>query len=103
VSDNEKYAKMTPREAAQNFFTACSQNNWDEMVKYWMASTVDDRMKGYLGGLEIVELGAPFQSGDYPGWFVPYEIRLKSGDTKKHNIAIRNDNPAHRFIVDGGI
>ncbi len=103
VSDNEKYAKMTPREAAQNFFTACSQNNWDEMVKYWMSTTVDEHIKDYLGGLEIVELGVPFQSGMYPGWFVPYEIHLKNGGIKKFNLAVRNDNPAHRYVVDGGI
>jgi hypothetical protein len=48
-------------------------------------------------------LGDPFQSGQYPGWFVPYEIRLKSGEVKKHNLAIRNGNPAKHWLVDGGI
>ena len=59
------------------------------------------------GGLPLefptISLGEPFQSAGYAGWFVPYEIKLKSGGTKKHNLAIRNDNPAHRFQFDGGI
>ncbi|MBX7259519.1 MAG: hypothetical protein K1Y02_24375 [Candidatus Hydrogenedentes bacterium] len=103
VSDNEKYAKMDPREAAQNFFQACAQNDWDEMAKYWFASSADDRIKQYLGGLQVIELGSAFQSGLYPGWFIPYEIKLKDGSTKKHNLAMRNDNDAHRYVVDGGI
>ena len=59
--------------------------------------------KDYLGGLEVISIGEPFQSMGYPGWFVPYEIKLQSGEIKKHNLAIRNDNPAHRFELDGGI
>ncbi|MFA6239437.1 MAG: hypothetical protein WC655_00825, partial [Candidatus Hydrogenedentales bacterium] len=76
LSDNAKYEKMSPREMAQNFFDACAREDWDEMLKYWSVSAVDDRIMNYLGGLEVVELGAPFQSGVYPGWFVPYEIRV---------------------------
>ena len=37
------------------------------------------------------------------GGFVPYEIKFKSGKVHKHNLAVRNDNPAKRFVVDGGI
>ena len=50
----------------------------------------------------IVEIGEPFRSGSYPGWFVPYEIKLWTGETRKFNLAVRNDNPARRYIVDGG-
>jgi hypothetical protein len=60
-------------------------------------------MKDYLGGLEVLELDEPFQSASYAGWFVPYKIKLRSGDIKQHNLALRNDNPAHRFQLDGGI
>ncbi len=37
------------------------------------------------------------------GWFVPYEIKLKSGTTEKWNLALRNDKAVHRYEVDGGI
>ena len=66
-------------------------------------SPVNQRLKDYLGGLEIVSLGKPFTSQAYPGQFVPYEIKLKDGTVKKHNLAVRKDNPAGRWQVDGGI
>ena len=107
LPDNEKYEKMTPKEAAETFFQACADENWDEVLKFWSGSQIDDRIKEYLGGLTIISIGEPFQSAGYArdglGWFVPYEIRFKSGEVKKMNLAIRKDNPAKRFVVDGGL
>ncbi|MHC4124021.1 MAG: zf-HC2 domain-containing protein [Planctomycetota bacterium] len=107
LSDNEKYEKMTPKEAVEAFFQACAEENWDEVLKFWGTSQIDDRIKAYLGGLTIISIGEPFQSKGYArnglGWFVPYEIRFKSGEVKKMNLAIRKDNPAKRFVVDGGL
>ena len=40
---------------------------------------------------------------NYGGVHVPYEIRLKSGELQKHDMALNNDNKEARFIVDGGI
>jgi hypothetical protein len=102
LPDNDKYEQMTPAQAAQTFFEACSKRDWDEAAKFWTMA-ITDEFKQYLGGLEITSLGEPFQSKPYPGWFVPYEIRLNGGTVKKHNLAIRNDNPAKRFVVDGGL
>jgi hypothetical protein len=59
--------------------------------------------KKHLGGLEIVELGEPFQAKPYGGWFVPYEIRFQGGRVQKHNLALRNDNAAKRYVIDGGL
>jgi outer membrane lipoprotein-sorting protein len=104
LPDNERYAAMSPQEAAYTFFQACAEKDWDEVLKFSPTSTLDDRMKEYLGGLELISLGKPFKSGRYPGWFVPYEIKLKfDGSTKSYKLAVRNDNPAGRYIVDGGI
>ena len=107
LSDNEKYEKMTPKEAAETFFQACADENWDEALKFLSGSQIDDRTKEYLGGLTIISIGEPFQSEGYVrnglGWFVPYEIRLKSGRVRKMNLAIRKDNPAKRFVLDGGL
>lgn len=47
-----------------------------------------------------MSIGAPFQSGMNPGWFVPYEIRLSDGTVKKHNLALKQNRG--RFYVDGG-
>ena len=102
LPDNEKYEKMSPKETARAFFQACAVENWAEASKYWDRIS-DKRIKNYMGGLVIIELGDPFKAGRYPGWFVPYEIKLTSGRIRKHNLAVRNDNPAKRFVVDGGI
>ena len=103
LPDNERYEKMTPEEAATTFFTACAAEDWDELVKFLGQTGVSQPMKDYLGGLEIISIGEAFQSANYRGWFVPYEIKLRSGQTKKHNLALRKDNPARRFQLDGGI
>ncbi len=105
LSDNEKYEAMTPKEAATAFFTACANEDWDEVLKFLGRTEVSQGFKDYLGGLETIEIGEPFQSSGYvsQGWFIPYKIRLKSGDIKEHNLALRKDNPANRFELDGGI
>lgn len=103
LADNEKYEQMGPKETAQAFFEACADENWDEFLKFWAASAVDQGIKDYLGGIEIISIGEPFKSGNYAGWFVPYEIKFKDGQTKQMNLAVRNDNPAKRHVVDGGI
>jgi hypothetical protein len=77
--------------------------------------------------LEIVSLGKPFKGrisiaklielqpdsrnqftstkGDIelPVIFVPYEIRLKDGTTKKFQLSIRCDNAESHWYWDGGL
>jgi len=101
LPDNEKYASMTAEQAARAFFEACSREDWTEVGKFMSPVTAD--LKKYLGGLEIISLGDSFTSQAYVGRYVPYEIKLKNGDVKKYNLAIRKDNPAGRWQVDGGI
>lgn len=103
LPDNERYQRMTPKEVATAFFQACAKEDWDEFLKFWPATAVSERMKSLLGGLEIISIGEPFKSGGYGGWFVPYEVKFKNGEIKKMNLALRNDNPAKRFVFDGGI
>ena len=71
------------------------RRDWDEAQKFF--SPLDERIKSYLGGLQLVSLGTPFQSKGYGGWFVPYEIKL----TMKLQFTVRNDNAAKRFVVFG--
>ena len=101
LSDNEKYERMTPTETARAFFDACSKRDWNEAGKFF--SPLTDHIKQYLGGLVVVKLGEPFQAWPYSGWYVPYEIRMANGDVRKFNLAVRNDNPAKRYVVDGGL
>jgi hypothetical protein len=105
VSDNEKYEKMTPEQAARALFEACAKKDWAEVEKFWNAPVGED-FKKYFGGLRLIRLGTPFQSaisilnGD---WFVPYEIKLSDGTVTKWNLALRPNKAAKRYIVDGGI
>jgi hypothetical protein len=93
LPNNVKYEKLTPDQAARAFFEACAKSDWDEAQKFFWPC--DDRIKAYLGGLQIVHLGTPFQSKGYSGWFIPYEIKL----TMKAKFQVRNDNPAKRYVV----
>jgi hypothetical protein len=82
------------------FFDALSRQDTDELLAVYPASAAPPWAKR-IASLNVVSLGEPFQSGKYAGWFIPYEITI-NGETKKHNLAIRNDNPAHRWVFDGG-
>lgn len=103
LPDNEKYSQMTPKEMAKAFFDACSNEDWDEFLKFWSASDITKEIKDYLGGLVVISLGEPFKSEGYPGWYVPYKIKMKNGDIREMNLAVRNDNKAGRYVVDGGL
>jgi hypothetical protein len=89
----------TPREAALAFFEGCANRDWQRVAS---VTQLSDGLKQDYGGIQVVSVGEAFQSGTYRGWFVPYEIRYPGGQTKKHNLAVRNDNPQKRFILDGG-
>jgi len=91
-----------PRDAAAYFFDSIAHERWDDLLAVMPVSSVPDSFKKRYGGLQVLSLGEPFQSGLYRGFFVPYQIRLPNGSTKTHNLAVRNDNPAHRWMFDGG-
>ena len=98
----EKYEKMTPKEMTRAFFQACAGEDWEELLNFMSDSEVSQETKNYYGGLEIISIGEPFKSDDYHGWFVPYEVRLKSGRIKKWNLAVTNRNIVQRYMCDGG-
>lgn len=91
-----------PKEAAAYFFDALARESWENVVQVTWGTTVNPAMKRTYAGLQVISIGEPFQSGLFPGYFVPYEVRLRDGSTKGHKLAVRNDNAAHRWVVDGG-
>jgi hypothetical protein len=91
-----------PKEAAAYFFDALAKENWDSVLQVIWGTRVRTTVKQAYGGLQVISIGEPFQSGLYRGYFVPYQVRLRNGYVKAHNLAVRNDNPAHRWVVDGG-
>ncbi len=98
-----KYQTMGPREVARAIFTASANEDWNEFLKFYPRDSLSDGLKKKMARVKLLSLGEPFQSGLYSGWFVPYEIELSSGHVIKHNLAVRNDNKAKRYIFDGGL
>ena len=130
-ADNANYQQQTgttPAVVARTFFDACAKEDWSTFGKFWQG-TLDDKLKNYLGGMEVISLGKPFKARisiaalvemqpnlrsqlkgmgnqkDFQGpqVFVPFEIRLKDGTVKKWQLSIRSDNPEHRWYFDGGL
>jgi hypothetical protein len=93
----------TPKEAATLLFDAFAREDWRRALVVIPESGVSPSMKAIYGGLQVISIGEPVQSMLYRGWFVPYEIKLKNGFVKKHNLAVRNDNPSRRWVFDGGL
>ena len=93
---------QSAKEAAALFFDALAREDWGQVRLVYPYSGVDQELRSY-GGLRVVHIGEPFRSIFYPGWYVPYEIVLRSGYVKKWNLAVRNDNPAGRWLWDGGL
>jgi outer membrane lipoprotein-sorting protein len=91
---------LTCEEAANMFFKGCENSDWDKVQKMY---PISNGLKEQYGGLKLIRLGKTFKSGSFPGVFIPYEIKFKSGGIKKWNIALRNDNKEKIWQVDGGI
>ncbi|HDP55580.1 MAG TPA: hypothetical protein ENN24_07890 [Bacteroidetes bacterium] len=100
------YYLIICREAGELFFSSLAKNDWqlvNQIYPFFEGNSENAKMlKSKFGGLTIMQLGEPFKSGQYVGEFVPYEIRLQSGKTIRHNLALRNDNPNKVWMVDGG-
>jgi hypothetical protein len=102
LPDNNKYASMSAEQAARAFFGACGRSDWTEVAKFFQFMPINGEIKDYIAGMTIVSLGNSFTSKGYPGRFVPYEIKLKNGDVKKHNLALKKDTKTDRWFIDGG-
>lgn len=95
----------TAEEAAKMWWNALSENDWATAYKLdpsFEHSSNLEEMKLEYGGLHINSIGSSFKSGRYAGVYVPYEVKLKSGEVQKYNLALRNDNPQKAWIIDGG-
>jgi len=93
---------LTARDAAVTFLEGMAHRDWDEVLMVYAATAVPEGLKLQGGGLRVISIGEPFQSGLYPGWYVPYDIVLADGTHKQFKLAVRNDNPPRRWLQDGG-
>lgn len=108
LTNNDDYAKLSPKEAVQAYVNAQAAFNWDEMRKFTSQEDVD-QTKGQVDQAEkqgadvhkdmpTIVVGDAFWSEEQSAWLV--KCHMTAG--KKWNLAVRNDNPAHRWQVDGG-
>ena len=98
---------ISGEEAVRIFLDACGKNDWKTVQRFspLFSVTGSNTMKiiqGRFAGSKLLTVGTAFTSGIYAGIYVPYRIRILSGDTIEGNMAIRNDNPYHTWNIDGG-
>lgn len=102
--ENATTAKSA-EEAAKLWWSSFANNDWETVCKLCPSlekSSNFENFKQEYGGLQVMNIGIPFKSGQYPGEFVPYKVKLKSGEIQEFNLALRNDNPGKIWQVDGG-
>jgi hypothetical protein len=102
TSSDPKYAAMTPEQAARTIFEAFARRDWDEVQNFW-PMPLNDRTKSALGGITVITIGESFTSAASSAQYVPYEIRMSDGATKKHNLALKKNPRTGAWRVDGGI
>lgn len=74
----------------------------DEALRYYGANA-REILKSRYAGATVEELSAPVRSGEYAGCFIPCKLRMADGTTEKIHLALRNDNPEGRWVIDGGL
>ena len=102
----ETFRNVSSRHVAELFLGGMAKDDWKLVEQacdfFRNPSGKVKRIKDQFSGLQVIKIGQAFKSGIYPGEFVPYEIKLRTGEIKKHNLAVRNDNQSKTWTVDGG-
>jgi hypothetical protein len=109
LPDNEAYARLSPAEVVKAYAAAQVKMDWAEMKKFAPDYDVDSDKRHFeqaqKAGIEVrnllpvIEVGEATWSAEQSA----YLVKCKMSNTKKWNLAMRNDNPAHRWQEDGGI
>ena len=109
LTNNDVYARLSPKEAVQSYFDAQSKLDWVEMRKFTSEFDIEETKKqvemAEKQGMDVhkqmpvIKVGEATWSPEQSAWFVKCHML----QTKKWNLAVRKDNPAGRWQVDGGI
>ena len=101
--------KLSAAEAVKAYFDAQSKLDWTEMGKFTSAwdvkETQSQTAQAQKDGVDIRQVMPSFEVGEATwsaadsAWFVRCTVR----QTKKWNLALRKDNEANRWVVDGGL
>ena len=108
LTDNEAYARLSPAEAVKAYAAAQAKMDWAEMKKFAPAYDVDNDKRrleqAEKAGIDARNLIPAIEVGE-ASWSAEqsaYLVKCKMSSIKKWNLALRNDNPAHRWQEDGG-
>jgi hypothetical protein len=109
LTNNDVYARLSPKEAVQAYFDAQSKLDWVEMRKFTSEFDVEESRKqvemAQKAGMDVhkliptMEAGEATWSPEQSAWFV----KCRALQIRKWNLAVRNDNLAGRWQVDGGL
>ncbi len=109
LTNNDAYAQLTPAETVKAYFAAQSKLDWVEMRKFTSEFDVEETRRQMEAaekqGMDMrklmpaVEVGEAVWSAKESAWFV----KCHALQIKKWNLAVRKDNRAGRWQVDGGI
>ena len=93
---------MTARDAAEAFFQGCANQDWNKALLYYPLSSLQANIKAAYGGSRSSPSARRSSQVPTPAGSCRTRSSSSRGRIKKHNLAIRNDNPAKRWLVDGG-
>ena len=92
-------------EAAEIILKA--MNEWDTEIlntaMYYFKGDVMKIVEERYRGLEVKSIEKAVKSGLYPGRFVKCKVVLPNGKKETLTLALRNDNKAKVWLVDGGL
>ena len=95
---------INARQAAKIILKAMGE--WDtEILDIAMQYYKDfiPKLESIYKGIEVISIGKSAKSGLYAGQFVECEVILPNGKREKLILALRNDNAAKVWLLDGGI
>ena len=96
---------LGPEETARAFFDAAIAGDWSKVESLCPSPALVAWLRD-ADPSRVLSVGASFRTGTYAGVYVPYRVELggnRRGEVHEHNLALRNDNPVHRWVVDGGL
>lgn len=109
LAATDPYAKMSPADLIKASYAAFMKLDWAELEKSVPTEYIEKTKKEFADAekqginprnfLPVVEIGEATWSAEHSAYFV----KCKMSNVKKWNLAIRKDNPAGRWQVDGGI
>lgn len=108
--------KLSPKEsaaatqAARDFLGALGSKDWDTVAKFWPANApagrqfddlFTDKLKSYVGGLEITMLGTPYQEGSHSMVLIPYKVTFQDGNIQTNNLRLSQDRSGNWHWLGG--